>query len=349
MTVDAGPSVYALLTDGTTIEIRSAWPDDVDAVRDMHQKLSPDSLYLRFFSMNPSAAEREARRLCREPAPDHAALLALLDGELMGCGSYECYDLPAQSAEVALAVADEMHNRGVGTLLLEHLISLARSRGLHAFTAETLSENALMLRVFADAGLQVHRALADGVYDLTFPLPGGEAHVALGSYRDAVAERERSADVASLRHVLALASLAVIGTGRRPGSVGRAILASIVTGGFSGPVYAVNPAMTELDGVPCVPSAAALPEDVDLAVIAAPAAAVVGIAEECGQRGVKALVVLAAGLSGTARTELLGICRRHGMRMVGPASFGVADTTTGLDATFAATIPKWEARAWRSS
>ena len=340
MTVDAGPSVYALLTDGTTIEIRPAWPDDVDAVRDMHQKLSPDSLYLRFFSMNPSAAEREARRLCREPAPDHAALLALLDGELIGCGSYECDDPPAQSAEVALAVADEMHNRGVGTLLLEHLISLARSRGLHAFTAETLSENALMLRVFADAGLQVHRALADGVYDLTFPLPGGEAHVALGSYRDAVAERERSADVASLRHVLAPASVAVIGTGRRPGSVGRAILASIVTGGFSGPVYAVNPAMTELDGVPCVPSAAALPEDVDLAVIAAPAAAVVGIAEECGQRGVKALVVLAAGLSGTARTELLGICRRYGMRMVGPASFGVADTTTGLDATFAGHHPK---------
>ena len=58
-------------------------------------------------------------------------------------------------------------------LLLEHLISLARSRGLHAFTAETLSENALMLKVFADAGLEAHRALADGVYDLTFPLPSG--------------------------------------------------------------------------------------------------------------------------------------------------------------------------------
>ena len=77
-----------------------------------------------------------------------------------------------------------------------------------------------------------------------------------------------------------------------PGSVGRAILHNIVTGGFSGPVHAVNPAVTELDGVPCVPSAAALPEDVNLAVIATPAAAVPGIAEECGQRSVKALVVL---------------------------------------------------------
>ena len=151
-----------------------------------------------------------------------------------------------------------------------------------------------------------------------------------------MAARERSADVASLRHVLAPASVAVVGAGRRPGSVGRAILRNIVTGGFSGPVYAVNPAVAELEGVPCVPSAAALPEEVDLAVIAAPAAAVTGIAEECGRRGVKALVVLAAGLDGAGRAELLNICRHHGMRMVGPASFGVADTSAGLDATFAA-------------
>jgi acyl-CoA synthetase (NDP forming)/GNAT superfamily N-acetyltransferase len=334
VSADAESSVYALLSDGTTIEIRPARPDDFDAVRDMHTKMSPDNLYLRFFGVSPIAAEREARRLCREPAPDHVALLALLDGELIGCGSYEVAGDDSRSAEFAMAVADDMHNRGVGTLLLEHLISMARGQRLHAFTAETLVENALMLRVFADAGLQAHRALADGVYDLTFPLPTGEADVALGNYRDAVAARERSAEVASLRHVLTPASVAVIGAGRRPGSVGRAILHNIVTGGFSGPVYAVHPAVTELESVPCVPSAAALPEEVDLAVIATPAAAVVGIAEECGRRGVKALVVLAAGLSGAGRAELLSICRRHGMRMVGPASFGVADTNAHLDATF---------------
>ena len=202
--------------------------------------------------VSPIAAEPEARRLCREPAPDHVALLAVMDGELIGCGSYEVADDGSRSAEFAMAVADDMHRRGVGTLLLEHLISMARGQRLLAFTAETLVENALMLKVFADAGLRPHRALADGVYDLTFPLPTGEADVALGSYRDAVAERERSADVASLRHVLAPASVAVVGAGRRPGSVGRAILRSIVAGGFPGPVYGVNPAAAELDGVPCV-------------------------------------------------------------------------------------------------
>ena len=341
MSADNGSRVYALLTDGTTIEIRAARADDFDAVREMHEKLSPDSLYLRFFSISPRVAEREAHRLCRPPAPDHAALLALMDGELIGCGSYECDDSGpgalSGSAEVAFTVADAMHNRGVGMLLLEHLISLARTRGLHAFTAATLSGNALMLKVFADAGLQAHRALADGVYDLTFPLPSGEEDVALGTYRDAVTERERSAGLASLRHVLTPASIAVIGVSRRPRSVGRAILRNILGGGFPGPVYAVNGAVTELDGAPCLSSVAALPDGVDLA---APAKAVAGIAEECGQRGVKALVVMAAGLTAAARAELRDICRRHGMRMVGPASFGVADTSIGLDATYSAHRPK---------
>ncbi len=337
MSTDAESGVYALLTDGATILIRSARPDDFDAVRELHEKMSPDSLYLRFFTLSPRAAEREARRICRAPGPNHAALLAFLDGRLIGCGSYEC---PSPgTAEVAFAVADDMHNRGVGTLLLEHLISRARNQGLHAFTAATLSDNSAMLRVFADAGLQAQRTLADGVYDLTFPLPSGEADVTLGAYRDAVTKRERSANVASLRPALTPASIAVIGASRRERSIGRSILRNITTGGFSGPVYAVNPAVTELDGVPCVPSVTALPPGIDLAVIATPAATVTEIAEECGRLGARALVVVAAGLSSAARAELRGICRRHGMRMVGPASLGVADTSIGLDATFAAQHP----------
>ena len=340
MNGQAGPSAYALLTDGTTIEIRPARPDDFDAVRDMHAKMSPANLYLRFFSVSHIAAEGEARRVCREPAPDHAALLAVLEGQVVGCGSYEVADDGSRSAEVAMAVADDMHRRGVGTLLLEHLVSLARGRGVRTFVADTLTENALMMQVFADAGLGARRALVNGVYEVSFPLLTDEGDADLVTYRDAVAERERSAGVASLQHVLTPASVAVIGASRRPGSVGRAILQNIIDGGFPGPVYAVNPGAAELDGVPCVPSAAALPEQVELAVIAAPTAAVVGIAEDCGRRGVKALVVTTSGLDFAARAELLGICRRHGMRLVGPTCFGVANTAISLDATFAARHPR---------
>jgi acyl-CoA synthetase (NDP forming)/GNAT superfamily N-acetyltransferase len=340
MSTQAEDGAYALLTDGTTVEIRAARPGDFDAVRDMHIKMSPDNFYLRFFSLSPIASEQEARRICREPSPDHAALLAVLDGEVVGSGTYERAGAGSTSAEVAFMVADDVHNRGVGTLLLEHLISLARGRGFRAFLAETLTENALMLQVFADAGLPTHRALADGVYDFTFPLPADETDAALGTYRDAVAERERSADVASLQHVLTPASVAVIGASRRPGSIGWAILHNIATGGFPGPVYAVNPSAAELDGVPCVPSAAALPGQVDLAIITTPAAAVIGVAEECGRRGVQALAVVTAGLDGVARAELLGICRRYGMRLVGPTSFGVANSSVSLNATFASRHPR---------
>ena len=85
---------------------------------------------------------------------------------------------------------------------------------------------------------------------------------------------------------------------------------------------------------------AALPEPVELAVIATPAAAVTDIAEDCGQRGVKALVVTAVGLDAAARARLLAICRRYGMRLVGPTSFGVANMAAALDATFAARQPR---------
>ena len=340
MSGPAEDSTYALLTDGATIEIRPARPADFAAVREMHANISPDNLYLRFFSVSPLAAEQEARRICREPGPDHAALLAVLDGEVVGCGTYERAGTGSRSAEVAFTVADELHRHGIGTLLLEHLVSLARGRGFRAFTAETLSENTAMLRVFADAGLPAQRSLVDGVYDITFPLPSDEADAALDTYRDTVAVRERSADVASMRPMLTPEAVAVIGASRRRESVGRAILHNITTSGFAGQVYPVNPHAAELDGIACLPSAAALPDHVDLAIIAVPASAVLGVAEECGRRGVKALVVVAAGLGGAARAELLGICRRHGMRMVGPASFGVANPSIGLDATFAARHPK---------
>jgi acyl-CoA synthetase (NDP forming)/GNAT superfamily N-acetyltransferase len=363
MNAPAAPGNYALLTDGTTIEIRPARPDDFEGVREMHAQMSPENLYMRFFGVSRVAAEQEARRVCREPAPDRASLLAVLDGRVIGCISYQVTG--GESAEVGMAVADDMHSRGIGTLLLEHLISLARRQGVRAFVAETLAENAPMLNVFANAGLRPHRTLADGVYEFSFPLPGGEGDAGTGVYREAVAERERSADVASLRHVLTPESVAVIGVSRRPGSVGRVILENVIDAGFSGRVYAVNPKAGQLGagelptgelptgalptgellahgvgGVPWVPSAAALPEPVDLAVIAVPAAAVAGIAEQCGQRGVKALVVTASGLDAAIRADLLGICRRYGMRLVGPTSFGVANTAVSLDATFAAHHPR---------
>jgi acyl-CoA synthetase (NDP forming) len=309
----------------------------------MHQALSPQNAYLRFFNMSPLNAEREAQRVCRAPGPDHAALLAWLGGELAGVASYEPAERPGL-AEIALAVPDHLHGRGIGTLLLEHLVSIARQRKLEAFTAVTLRENAAMLAVFAAAGLPEQRNLVDGEMELTFPLPPDEADRRLGDYLDSVAARESRADVASLRHLLRPESIAVVGAGRHRGSAGREILHNIVTGGFAGPVYPVNPAARTLadltiEGLPCLPSAADLPEQVDVAVIAVPAPALPEVAEACGRRGVKSLVVITGNLGGEG-PRLLAICRTYGMRLVGPNCFGIAVPGLGLDATFGASHPR---------
>ena len=335
----SGASTYALLTDGSTVEIRHAGPPDVDAVREMHTAMSPDSMYLRFFSASSHMAEREARRVCREPGPGHGALLAWLGGRLVGVASYEATDRPGV-AEIAFAVPDDMHHRGVATLLLEHLVSLARRGELQALTAETLAENEAMLRVFAEAGLPVQRRSADGVVQLTFRLPGS-AGEDLESYLESVARRESRADVASLRHLLRPTSVAVVGASRKPDTVGRAILHNIVSCGFQGSVYAVNPRAAQtrtMEGARCVASVAGLPEAVDLAVLAVPPAAVPQVAAECGRRGVRALTVITSGL-GYQGADLLAICRRYGMRLVGPGSFGVSVPDIGLNATFAAGHP----------
>jgi acyl-CoA synthetase (NDP forming) len=229
-----------------------------------------------------------------------------------------------------------MHNRGVATLLLEHLISFARSHQITTFTAETLTENKAMLNVFADAGLPIDRHYEDGVFKLTFPLPSVDTGPTLEVYLNAVAEREGRAETASLRHVLAPESVAVIGASRRRGTVGRAILDNIRAGGYAGRLYTVNPRARQIGGDRCLPSVLDLPEAVDLAVIAVPAAGVLDVAERCGQRGVRSLVVITAGLEVAARADLLAVCRRHGMRLVGPDCFGVAVPSIGLDATFAA-------------
>ena len=251
--------MYALLADGTTVEIRPAAPGDFDAIKAMHEAMSPANSYLRFFSMSRTAARaggpaadprrrrRTTRRCSRWPAASWSAPRATRwraspsrASEARRQGRAAAPGL-GDTAEVAFAVADSMHQRGIATLLLEHLVSLARAQQIRAFTAETLSENTPMLRVFSDAGLPATSHREDGVVMITIPLPPDDTGTELDAYLDKVARREQAANVASLRHVFAPESVVVIGAGRRHGGVGRSVIDNILAGGYAGRLYAVNP------------------------------------------------------------------------------------------------------------
>ncbi|WP_369386485.1 GNAT family N-acetyltransferase [Streptomyces sp. CG1] len=331
--------VYALLSDGTTVQIRQAGPADREEVLRLYQEMSPENLRLRFFSVSPASAREAADRVAAGARPGYRALAAEYkgreyEGHLVGLAEYEVLP-PGGTADISVAVADGWHHRGVATLLLEHLADAARTAGVTAFSADALSENHDVLKVFHDLGLRVTRRFDGPEVHCTVELT--EDHV----YLNAVEARGRVADVVSMQPLLRPRAVVVIGAGRRPGSVGRAILRNISTGAYTGPVFAVHPEAGAIAGVRAYRSVADLPRVADLAVIAVPAAAVPEVAEQCGKAGVGALLVVSAGLDRHQSGALMDACRRHGMRLVGPNCLGLANTEdhVRLDATFAAHHP----------
>ena len=336
MTIDVGAdAAHALLTDGTIVLVRPAYAEDEPQVRAMHEAMSPESRRMRFFSSGTATISELSRRICAAPSRGHQALLAVLDDEVIGAASYDTIGR-SDVAEVALAVADQFQGKGVGTLLLEHLASRARRNGVTTFYADVLPDNHAMLRVFSDIGLRPQQRVDRGMVEVTIPLTPDDR------YLDAVGMREAVAGQQSLQRLLRPASVVVIGGTRRQVSVGNAILRNIRASGFTGRLYAVHPHAAAVADVSAVPSVADLPEVPDLAVVSVPPDAVLDVARACGEQGVGALVVITADLDTETSQELLAVCRRHGMRLVGPNCFGVASLSDGvrLQATFAAEAPR---------
>ena len=140
--------------------------------------------------------------------------------------------------------------------------------------------------------------------------------------------------------------IAVIGASEEQGSVGRTLLWNLLKAPFAGTVFPVNPKHATLLGAQCYPSIGQVPDKVDLAVIATPAATVPSVIADCGRSGVRAAVVISAGFketgpSGAALEQaVLAEARKHDLRIIGPNCLGVMNPHTGLNATFAAEIAR---------
>ncbi len=324
--------------DGGTAHVRPIEPADGPALVAFHGRLSPDTVYSRFFSVKPALDEAEVRRFTHVDHDARVALVAELGDRLVGIARYD-RTTNEREAEVAFVVADEHQGRGIGTILLEHLAAAARERGITRFVAETRADNRRMLDVFQAAG-----------FDERTRYESGTVHVELAieptdTARAAIEEREHRAEARSVARLLTPRSVAVIGASRDPANVGHQVLRNLLAGGFAGPVYPVNPGATHVASVKAYPTVNDVPDDVDLAVIAVPAAAVPEVVEQCARKGTSGLVVLSAGFGevaggAAAQSELRDLARRNGMRLVGPNCIGVANTAVGLNATFSPYAPR---------
>jgi acetate---CoA ligase (ADP-forming) len=142
-------------------------------------------------------------------------------------------------------------------------------------------------------------------------------------------------------------SIAVVGASRTPGTVGYEIVHNLLLEGFTGAIYPVNPHARSVHSVPAYCSIAEIPDEIDLGVISVPKELALAAVEQCGEKGVRALVVITAGFkevgpAGRAREqELLAIAQRYGMRLVGPNCLGVLTTAPDIrmNATFAPVMP----------
>ncbi|MCS6966871.1 MAG: CoA-binding protein, partial [Candidatus Kapabacteria bacterium] len=145
-----------------------------------------------------------------------------------------------------------------------------------------------------------------------------------------------------VRPLLEPRSLAVIGASRQPHTVGWLILDNLLTSGYTGVVYPVNPQAHAVRGVRAYPTIEAVPDEVELAVITVPAPLVVEVLEACGRHGVRAAIVISAGFKeigpeGAAReAQLRHIVQRHNIVLLGPNCLGLMNTDPAvqLNATF---------------
>ena len=342
-------------SDGGIVHLRPILPSDADALVRFHESLSERTRYLRFFGPYPRIPPRDLERFTTVDHRARVAFICLLGHEIIAVGRYEGLagagaatgGVPegsspvGGSAEVAFVARDEHQGRGLGSILLEHLAAAARENGLRRFEAEVLVENHQMVRVFREAGYHVSRAFADGVLHLEFDIDPTERSLAV---RDA---REQRAEARSVHNVLHPRSVAVIGASTDPSKIGHAVLGNLLRGNFSGPVFPVNPDARSVRGVRAYGSVTEIPDEVDLAVVAVPAAGIDEVMDSCLAKGVKALVVVSsgfadAGAGGTvAERRLVGEARAHGMRVIGPNALGVANTSpeVRLNATLAPDVP----------
>jgi acetyl coenzyme A synthetase (ADP forming)-like protein len=337
-------AIDELLRDGRSIHIRAIRPDDKARLLDHFEHLSTRSVYFRFFNAKRRLNDEELRRFTELDFDSSVGLIATLTTQqheqIIGVGRYFVLAADPRRAEIAFAVRDDYHGVGVGTLLLEHLGRIARAAGITEFQADVLGENNQMLGVFLRSGFRVQRALAGGVVHVSFPTAETEELI------DASIARQRQAAAESVRRLLEPISVALVGASRTPGSIGAELLHHLRER-FTGPLFAVNPAVEEIDGVRSYPALDAIGEPIGLVVIAVPAPAVEAIMAQCARLHVHGVVIISAGFGEVstegreAEARLRRMARESGMRMIGPNCMGILNTdpAVSLNATFAPTWP----------
>ena len=306
-------------------------------------RLSSASRRHRFFSETAPPADT-IRSLCDSSNPSKQLTIMVMrtigaEPRIVAAGSY--WARTADEAEVAMAVDDDFHGKGLGTILLERLAMLAIHRGFTRLWAVTHTDNLAMREVFRESGYPVHETYEGGDMQVELSLHPTE------STTTRLELRERIATTASLRPFFHPRTVAVIGASRDPKRIGYRIVEALAGNRFRGVIYPVNPKAATIAGLTAFRSVTAIPDTVDLAVIVVPRDSVLPMINDCAGKGINSVIVISSGFAETGpegqqvQDRLVETVRQQGMRMIGPNCFGLLNTDPAirLNATFTSAFP----------
>jgi len=337
-------SISVALKDGSSLHLRPIIMSDEERLLALFNRMSKQTIYLRFHHVLTHMSKEEARRFCTVDYVDTFALVGTLgegpDERIIAVGRY-ARQPGANRAQIAFEVEDKYQGLGIGTHLLDQLAYIARDKGMNTFEAEVLAENKDMMNVLINSGFTMQRQYQGTTYVGLLDLAPTEVVEKKSS------EREKFTSIASLRAFLNPRSVAVIGASRRPNTIGNFVFRNLIQQDFKGVVYPVNPNAEVIAAIKAYPSILDIPGDIDLAIIAIPADKVQQVVEESAHKGARGVVVLSTGFADVGgegierQNKLLTTIRSYGMRMLGPNCMGMINTNPeiNLNATFSNVVP----------
>lgn len=338
-----------VLRDGSTAHVRPITPADRQALQDFHTGQSQRSTYMRFFAAMARLSDRDLERFTTMDHTNRVALIATAtlagaDQEsIIGVARFD--RIEDDEAEVAFNISDSVQGRGLGSVLLEHIADAAREVGVRRFTAEVLPQNGKMLSVFREAGYETSQEVDDGIVTVSVNLDPTEHSLRVMAEREFRAEAKSMERLYNPQRILLVGSLTDEPTVEELRLAKGALASGIgVKGDERLHVLGLSPVIIRdaqnrhgvQDNFVHYENLDRLVDsglEFDLAIVAVNDNAVTPLIHTLAKVGVHTLVVLSQGFAETGshglglQKEMLRTAHSAGMRVVGPASYGVFSNT----------------------
>ncbi|MGC8645520.1 MAG: GNAT family N-acetyltransferase [Thermoplasmata archaeon] len=313
-------SSSVVLRDGSIVVVREYRDSDINLLQDFVDSLSDASIQGRFMQVIPKKKVLEALT-----QSDSQSIIAIRQDKIIAHGAL--YRGIEGVAEVGIIISDSFQSLGLGTAMLGLLAEEAVHSGIKEIRSYVSPENYRMISAVKSMGLAVDTEAKPGAVLVRFSPSSLPEAIQNFENRDAISA------INAVKFFLEPRSVAVIGASSDRASIGGQLFFNLLESNFNGQIFPVNPNHEFVQGIRAYKSVKDIEYPVDVALIVVPADLAIKVAEECGQKGVKGLVIITSGFSeiggeGVKRQEQLSkICTKYGMRVIGPNCMGVVNNS----------------------